>query len=130
MGAAMSDNFLLSPYYYSVLTREKTPPGGTRGAGGAGAGGVTNQFPNAPPGAFGSLADSGEDFDSNLRIYKAMELVKLLATKKCDVRFLAAIYKRWEEDTELEMDCFKERALMDFLEQDCGSSQWWVGDIS
>lgn len=131
MGAAFSDNFLLSPYYYSVLTRERTPPGagagGGRGAGGAFAPGSvgTSAFPGVP--AAPSYDPTDPDFDSELRIRKAMDLVKILALKKVDVRYLCHVYKRWENDVELEMDCFKDQGLIDFFEQDCNSSHWWVG---
>ncbi|CAD7971336.1 unnamed protein product [Amoebophrya sp. A25] len=100
MGAALSDSFLLSPYYYSVLGREEeiTP-------------------------------EQVERLDMNepvpeYQMKRAKELVGMLGKKLADVPFLAGIYKRWEADMGINFEAFADEDLETYF-TDVRDAHFW-----
>eukprot|EP00392_Amoebophrya_sp_AT5.2_P013277 g13395.t1 len=87
MGAALSDQFLLSPYYYSVLSREEEL--------------TQEQLERVP---------IGEE-EPIYQMKKAKEVVRILGKKLADVPFLTSIYKRWELDMGSDLAAFRDNDL-------------------
>ena len=101
MGAAFSDNFLLSPYYYSVVCREASPRGGFRSM------------------------DEAPEF----QLGKAMTLVKYLVNLRADAATLTLWFKRWEGDPRSNFDAFEQKNLQKLFEEKLGIQQFWAAWI-
>ncbi|CAD7940681.1 unnamed protein product [Amoebophrya sp. A120] len=105
MGAALSDQFLLSPYYYSVLSREEEP--------------TQDQIERVPIG----------EPEPIYQMRRAKELVKLLGKKLADVPFLTSIYKRWELDMGQDLAAFRDKDLESFF-ADIPKSHFWAAWVA